>query len=77
MEGVPDVTDLSSRLIMNIGVPSVLSKTKNPAESGEINMVVSTICHPVNLISCLIIEKCSMKLRENLLIPVILESHDV
>jgi hypothetical protein len=70
--------DLSLELIMNIGVPSVLlPKTKNPTESDKINMVASTIRHPVNLISCPIIEKCSMKLRENLLIPVILESHDV
>ena len=70
--------DLSSRLIMNVNVTSVLlPKAKNPAESDKVNSVVPTISHPVNLIRGLVIEVCGMKLCKDLLILVILETHDV
>ena len=63
---------------MNISVTYVLpSKAKNPAESDKVNSVVPTISHPVNLIRGLVIEVCVMKLCKDLLIPVILETHDV
>jgi hypothetical protein len=55
----------------------LLPKTKNPTESHKVNTVVSTICHPVYLISALVTEVCSMELTKNLLILVILERHDV
>ena len=70
--------DLSSRLIMNLNVTSVLlSKVKNPAESDKVDSVVPTISHPVNHIRGLVIEISDMKLCKDLLIPVILETHDV
>ena len=72
---VTDITDLSSRLIMNVIVTSVLlSKAKNLAKSDKVNSVVLTISHPVNLIRGLVIEVCGMKLCNDLLIPVILET---
>ena len=75
---VTDVTDLGSRLIMNVSVTSViLPKAKNLAKSDKVNLVVPTISHPVNLIRGLVIEVCGMKLCKDLLVPVILETHDV
>ena len=63
---------------MNVSVTSVfLPKAKNPAESDKVDSVVPTISHPVNLIRGLVIEVCGMKLCKDLLIPVILEIHDV
>ena len=65
-------------LIMNVSVTSVLLlKAKNPAESDKVDLVVPTISHLVNLIRALVIEVCGMKLCKDLLIPVILETHDV
>jgi hypothetical protein len=61
---------------MRIG-PMLLSKAKDLTEGSVVNMVVSTICHPVDIIYGLIIEICSMKLSKHLLILVLLESHDV
>jgi hypothetical protein len=75
---VSDVSDLSSRLIMDMRIGSMLlSKAQNPTEGRVANTVVSTVCHPVDIICGLIIEICSMKLSKHLLIPMILESHDV
>ena len=75
---VTDVIDLSSRLIMNVSVTFVLlRKAKNPAKSDKVDSVVPTISHLVNLIRGLVIEVCGMKLCKDLLIPVILETHDV
>ena len=63
---------------MNVSVTSVLlSKAKNPAKSEKVDLVVPTISHLVNLIRGLVIEVCGMKLCKDLLIPVILETHDV
>jgi len=54
---VSDVMDLCSGLIMNVSVSSkLLLRTQNPTEGDKINMVVSTIHHPMYLISGLIIE---------------------
>jgi hypothetical protein len=61
---------------MRIGL-MLLSKAQNPMERSVVNMVVSTVYHPVDIICGLIIEECSMKLSKYLLILVILESHDV
>jgi hypothetical protein len=61
---------------MRIG-SMLLSKAQNPTEGSVVNTVVSTICHPVDIIYGMIIEICSMKLSKHLLILVILESHDV
>ena len=70
--------DLSSRLIMNVSVTFVLlPKAKDLAESDKVDSVVLTISHPMNLIRGLVIEVCGMKLCKNLLILVILETHDV
>ena len=63
---------------MNISVTSVLlPKAKNPAKSDKVDSVVPTISHLVNLIRGQVIEVCGMKLCKDLLIPVILETHDV
>ena len=63
---------------MNVSVTSVLlPKAKNPAESDKIDSIVPTINHLVNLIRGLVIEVCGMKLCKDLLIPIILETHDV
>ena len=70
--------DLCSRLIMNVSVSSkLLLKTQNPTEGDKINMVVSTIHHPMYLISELIIEVGGVELCKHLFIPVILETHDI
>ena len=70
--------DLSSRLIMNVSVTSVLLlKAKNSAKSDKVDSVVPTISHSVNLIRGWVIEVCGMKLCKDLLILVILETHDV
>jgi hypothetical protein len=75
---VSDVSDLSSRLIMDMRIGlRLLSKAQNLIEGSVVNTIVSTIYHPVDIICGLIIEECSMKLSKYLLIPVILESHDV
>jgi hypothetical protein len=75
---VSDISDLSSRLIMNVRIgPMLLSKAKDPTEGSVVNTVVSTVYHLVDIICGLIIEICSMKLSKHLLILVILESHDV
>jgi hypothetical protein len=58
-------------------VPMLLSKAKDPTEGSVVNTIVSTVCHPVDIIYGLIIEICSMKLSKHLLIPVIQEFHDV
>jgi hypothetical protein len=55
----------------------LLSKAKDPTEGSVVNKVVSTICHPVDIIFGPIIKVCSMKLSKHLLIPVILEFHNV
>ena len=69
--------DLSSRLIMNVIVTSVLPpKAKNLAESDKVDSVVLTISYPVNLIRGLVIAICGMKLYKDF-IPVILKTHDV
>jgi hypothetical protein len=57
--------------------PMLLSKAKDLTEGSVVNTVVLTICHPVDIICGLNIKVCSMKLSKHLLIPVILESHDV
>ena len=63
---------------MNVSVTSVLLlKAKNLAESDKVDSVVPTFNHLVNLIRGLVIEVCGMKLCKDLLIPVILETHDV
>ena len=63
---------------MNVIVTSVLlPEAKNLAEYDKIDSVVPTISHLVNLIRGLVIEVCGMKLCKDLLIPVILETHDV
>ena len=63
---------------MNVSVTSVLLlKAKNLAESDKVDSVVPTISHLVNLIIGRVIEVCGMKLCKNLLILVILETHDV
>jgi len=70
--------DLCSRLIMNVSVSSkLLLKTQNPTEGDKINMVVSTIHHPMYLISGLIIEVGGVELCKYLFILVILETHDI
>jgi hypothetical protein len=61
---------------MRIGL-RLLSKAQNLIEGSVVNTIVSTIYHLVDIICGLIIEECSMKLSKYLLIPVILESHDV
>ena len=54
---VSNVMDLCSGLIMNVSVsPMLFPKTQNLTEGDKINMVVSTIRHPMYLISGLIIE---------------------
>ena len=63
---------------MNVSVTSVLlPKAKNLAESDKVDSVVPTISHLVNLITGLVIEVYGMKLCKDLLILVILETHDV
>jgi hypothetical protein len=63
---------------MYVCIASVLlPKAKNLTECDKVNTVVSVIHHPVNLMRGLVIEICGMKLCKNLLIPVILEAHDV
>ena len=63
---------------MNVSVTSVLlPKAKNLAKSDQVDSVVPTISHPVNLIRGLVIEVCGMKPCKDILIPVILETHDV
>ena len=63
---------------MNVSVTSMLlPKVKNLAESYKVKLVVPTISHPVNLIRGQVIEVCGMKLCKDLLILVILETHDV
>jgi hypothetical protein len=75
---IPDVSDLCSRLIMNKGIgPVLLSKTQNLTKGSVVNMIVSTVYHPVDIISGLVIEICCMKLSKHLLIPVVLKSLDV
>ena len=75
---VSDVMDLCSGLIMNVSVsPMLFPKTHNPTEGDKINMVVSTIHHPMYLISELIIEVGGVELCKHLFIPVILETHDI
>ena len=70
--------DLILRLIMNVSVTSMLlPKATNPAEIDKINSVVLTISLLVNFIRGLVIEVCGMKLCKDLLILVILETHDV
>ena len=70
--------DLCSRLIMNVSVSSkLLLKTQNPTEGDKINTVVSTIHHPMYLISGLIIEVGGVELCKYLFILVILEIHDI
>jgi hypothetical protein len=61
---------------MRIG-PMLLSKAKDLSKDSVVNMVVSTLYHPVDIICGLIIKVCSMKLSKHLLILVILEFHDV
>jgi hypothetical protein len=55
----------------------LLPKAKNLAESDKVDSVVPTISYLVNLIRGLVIEVCGMKLCKDLLILVILETHDV
>ena len=43
----------------------------------KLDSIVPTISHPVNLIRGLAIEVCGMKLCKDLLISVILETHDI
>jgi hypothetical protein len=75
---VSDISNLSYGLIMDMRIGlMLLSKAKDPTECSVINIVVSTVYHPVDIISELVIEICSIKLSNHLLIPVILESHDV
>ena len=63
---------------MNISVTSMLlPKAKNLAESDRVDSLGPTISHLVNLIRGLVIEVCGMKLCKDLLIPIILETHDV
>jgi hypothetical protein len=61
---------------MRIGL-MLLSKAQNLTEGSVVNTVVSTVCHLVDIMCGLIIEICSMKLSKHILIPLILESHDV
>ena len=63
---------------MNVTITSMLvPKAKNLTKSDKVDSVVPTISHPVNLVRGLVIEVCGMKLCKDLLIPVILETHDV
>ena len=48
---------------MDIGEPTMLCiKSKDLAKSGEVNMVVPTLSHPMYLIGLIRIEVCGMKL---------------
>jgi hypothetical protein len=64
--------------IMNLTKSPVdVHKTKNATEGDKVNAIMSTISHPMNLISIPVLEICDMELGQDLSIPIIPETHDI